>query len=122
MTRRILLGLAFALLSAAQSLPAQNVTEFQLLDSLNGVWGITAGGDDNTWFTCALSNIIGYVSASGNVTMFLGAPWNPFESFGSTWGPDGALWFLQWDYTDLVYKMGRVTSAGALTTFPLPDK
>ena len=43
-------------------------------------------------------------------------PVNNYNTDGITVGPDGALWFTQLDGN----MIGRITTAGAITTYPLP--
>jgi virginiamycin B lyase len=101
------------------------VTEFPLSLSNSNPAGITAGPDGNLWFADAgVSNVIGRVTTAGVVTTFQiptrPSPCSPLGcSSGTaaiTAGPDGNLWFAE-SATD---KIGRITTAGVITEFPLP--
>ena len=75
---------------------------------------ITAGSDGALWF---VGTQIGKITTSGTITTFpcTLSPGCSIPSYGITSGPDGALWF-----TDLSsHGIGRITTHGALTEFPL---
>ena len=83
--------------------PCQNV--------FGGLSAITAGPDGNLWFTDPTGGI-GRLTPSGASTCFaLGYLANPT---GIVAGPDGNLWFKQGD------DIGRITTAGTVTLFPIP--
>jgi streptogramin lyase len=77
-----------------------------------GTNGITVGPDGNIWFNEA--DRIGYVTTACEVHEL---PASEFATFvapsGITAGPDGALWFLG----DATSNIGRITTAGQLTTY-----
>ncbi len=85
---------------------------------------MTAGPDGALWF--AENGAIGRITTAGAIAQFpLPTPDATIESITS--GPDGAVWFTQsvtdadwhsaWDPS---YSIGRITTAGAITVFPLP--
>ncbi len=89
--------------------------------------GITTGSDGNLWFTENASGQIGRMTPAGVVTSFalpeVPPPAGPPTGTAATTpnptaiaaGPDGALWF-----TGIPGEIGRITTAGAVTEFPLP--
>jgi len=81
-----------------------------------GLQGITAGPDGAVWFT-NLEGTIGRITTAGVVTNEYsvpgaGIPW------GITAGPDGALWFCA--EFDKGNKIGRITTSGTITMYPVP--
>jgi streptogramin lyase len=77
------------------------------------------------WFTEADANKIGvFPELSSNAVSSCGSetpeqftiPTSGSKPLGITPGPDGALWFTEFDAD----KIGRVTTAGAFSEFPLP--
>jgi len=81
-----------------------------------GAPGITAGPDGALWFTGYSSNlsIVGRITTSGSITEdALPASSHPA---GITGGPDGALWFAE----EAGNKIARITTAGAVTEYPIP--
>jgi virginiamycin B lyase len=107
---------------AKYPLPAdQNCTQSQ-----NGCYfgSLAVGSDGNVWVAEYDSNEIGRVNvAAGTVTEFP-LPTStafpvPTSSVGPDMiapGPDGNLWFLEAN----VGTIGRITTVGAITEFPLP--
>ena len=94
-------------------------------------WEIVKGSDGNLWFTdkAQLTNVIGRITTSGVSTEFpiptAGCPEEEFfpgHTFpncglsGITAGPDGNLWYLAAKGN----KVGRMTTTGAVTEFPIP--
>ncbi len=89
--------------------------------------GITTGSDGNLWFTENASGQIGRITPAGVVTQFAlpevpppaGSPAGTASTTPNptaiTAGPDGALWF-----TGIPGEIGRITTAGVVTEFPLP--
>lgn len=77
--------------------------------------GITLGPDGNMWFTQAGRNLI------GRLTTGVTPSFTNFQTTGSprgiTAGPDGNLWFTQPQFD----RVARITPAGAITEFNLPD-
>jgi virginiamycin B lyase len=94
------------------------ITEFSLpaSETSNGVYGIAAGPDGNLWFTEDYgANKIVRMTTSGVFTVYTVANFVNAGSLGITAGPDGALWFA-----DQSGKIGRITTAGTITEYPLP--
>lgn len=81
---------------------------------------ITAGGDGNLWFTDGSG--IGRITTGGTFTEFPVAGDSPS---GITAGPDGNVWFTQENGygggPGLVGRIGRITPAGVISLFPLPE-
>jgi streptogramin lyase len=102
--------------------PAGAITEFQIptgphtspFSNLFYPLGITAGPDGNLWFAESVGHAVGRLSTTGTFTIF------PASAGGSplfiTAGPDGNLWF-----TTGGSSLGRITPAGVITGFSLPD-
>ncbi len=81
-----------------------------------GVYGIAAGPDGNLWMTEDQgANKIVQLTTSGVFTVFTVATFVNAGSLFITAGPDGALWF-----TDQFSKIGRITTSGTITEYPLP--
>ncbi len=100
------------------------ITEFNIPSSASGPAGIAAGPDGALWFTENSANKIGRVTTAGAVTEFA-IPTSASNPLGITAGPDGALWFAENgsavpNQPVIVGKIGRITTAGAFTEFPLP--
>ncbi len=118
-----------------------DVTEYPL--SPSGDWepgiatsaanDITVGPDGALWFTqfhrvhgeTSIPATIGRITTDGAITYFpLDSPYPPYYI---TAGPDGALWFTRSGGLDeitgqpLPDKIGRITTAGAITEFPVPE-
>jgi len=114
--------------------PAGDVTTFPVPgppDAVNGVapYGIAAGPDGNLWFTMDFVNAIGRITPDGRITQFpIPAPGatGPTPITASpeclmcgyliTAGPDGALWFT----VPAASRIGRITTEGVVTSFPVP--
>src|SRR5207247_1700618 len=94
---------------------------------------ITTGPDGNLWFT-EQQGQIGHMTLAGKVSEFslpshqyLAGPNPTKEPAGSaqgeplaiTAGPDGNLWFTEFQYGG-TGKIGRITTAGKISDFPLP--
>jgi virginiamycin B lyase len=107
------------------------ITTFPLAKTIGeSVTSMAAGPDGNVWFTTASaiqSGVIGRITPSGELTAFP----LPAAGTGSSSlmkilaGPDGNLWFTrviksgsQGD--EGTSRIGRITSAGVITEFPLP--
>jgi hypothetical protein len=102
--------------------PAGVLTEFPLPDSVYG-GSLTVGPDGNLWFL-GLS-AFGRITPAGTLAEFplpvppsaLSGPiGSPLVPGAMTVGPDGNLWFPEAG----TGAIGRITPAGAHTTFPLP--
>jgi virginiamycin B lyase len=97
------------------------VTEFRLAANRLGPDSITTGPDGALWFTAtaagqAVVDKIGRITTDGQVTYFdLSTPASTVE--GITAAPDDALWFTERG----TGRIGRITTAGAITEFPLPQ-
>jgi streptogramin lyase len=113
------------MLTASPDALAQGIVEFPVpTASLTLPTGIAAGPDGSVWFTDGLnfqsggqtSLPIGRITPAGAITQFSLAD-QPFEgTSGIVTGPDGALWF-----TGLAANViGRITTAGNATSFPIP--
>lgn len=81
--------------------------------------GITAGPDGALWFTDLGDDRIHSITTAGTITDYgLVAVGNQGYAPGAiTTGPDGALWFTASGGTDA---LGRITTNGEMTLFPLP--
>jgi virginiamycin B lyase len=109
------------------------------LNSFSKPWGITAGSDGAIWFTFnqytigpdlfefPVSAKVGRITRDGSITEFtIFATDEDFQTLapalaGITLGPDGALWFTLADIAgDEPDSIGRITTSGNLTEFPLP--
>jgi streptogramin lyase len=91
------------------------ITEYSL-PSESYPLGITAGPDNNVWFTNNTSSKIGKITPSGTVTEYaLPAKSGPY---GITVGPgkENALWFA--DHSS--GKIGKITTSGTITEYELP--
>lgn len=85
------------------------------------VQNLTVGPDHNVWFTEG-ENIrgekgptVGRVTPSGQVTQYLIRPTRRHWAFGTyaiTTGPDGNIWFTEFNAVD------RITTKGKITSFP----
>lgn len=87
--------------------------------------GITAGPDGNVWFTEIAAGKIGRITPEGVITEFPRetTPGDPSQPFAITTGPDGNLWFTD-NFSDgisIFGRIGRITPAGVVTKFPIPD-
>jgi len=119
--------------------PSGVLTEFPLPFAFSNVISIAKGSDGNLWFTesrCShcdpnapgqLPNdgaVIGKITPSGTISefalpaVFIDGVIPTYSSgpHGITSGPDGSLWFTEYDGN----KIGRITPAGVITEFPLP--
>jgi virginiamycin B lyase len=96
---------------------------------------ITAGPDDSMWFTngavAAMHPVsIGRITMGGVVTDFFNSGFGEVGSGylgaggGMVEGPDGALWFIDYGSpaTTDTSVVGRMTAAGALTTYVTPGR
>ncbi len=92
---------------------AGSLTEYAVPDGAAA--GITTGPDGNIWFPTSGNNI-GRLTPSGVLTEFpITTPGS--GALGITTGPDGALWFTE----NLASQIGRVTTAGQFTEYPVPN-
>jgi virginiamycin B lyase len=119
------LASAIALASPVPAAASPLLREFTIPSTFTEPWGITVGPDGRTWFTESDNNAnrIGRVDpGTGNVTEFsIPTPTNPLQAqsgpHGIVTGPDGALWFTE----NGGNKIGRITTDGSLTEFPIPS-
>lgn len=76
---------------------------------------ITAGPDGNLWFTGQGSPFLYRITTSGTITSFsaLSAP------YAVAAGSDGALWFTTQAFGSNAWEIGRMTTAGAVTLYPI---
>ena len=88
--------------------------------------GIVAGPDGALWFTEAGGNKIGRISTAGVITNEYAVPTPAGSPTSITVGPDGALWFVEPDIPTKggtgngKISIGRITTAGVITEYPLP--
>jgi virginiamycin B lyase len=92
--------------------PQGNVTGYETLSG-NNVIAIITGPDGALWMT-ENGNQIGRMTTTGVAKNEYSVPTNPQFL---TLGPDGAIWFTG-NRPDMI---GRITRAGVVTTYPLPD-
>jgi streptogramin lyase len=94
--------------------PAGQITEFTAgLTANSQPSGITAGGDGAMWFTERAGGRIGRIASDGTITEF--ALPGGSQPGGIVSGPGGDLW-----YADRSGRIGRMTTSGAVTTYPVP--
>ena len=88
------------------------MAEFGVEESPNGryAYSITGGRDGAMWFTLR-ERTVGRISTSGAVSLFPGGA----QPNRIVTGPDGNVWFTQISGN----KIGRLTTAGTLTEFPI---
>lgn len=108
---------SFVLLLASSAIAFPAITEFPvpLASYHNHPRFIAAGPDGNLWFTLQLQKI-GRISPDGVLKKF-DLPSFSAQGDQITQGPDGALWFTQ----PFVNEIGRMTTSGNLTEFPVPS-
>jgi len=97
--------------------PAGELTRFKTAQPSYPT-GITAGPDGNLWMTVASPQskpFIAQIDTHGDMLQEFKLPSRAGEPRGIVSGPDGAIWFTESD------GIGRITMAGALTEFPLPQ-
>ena len=104
-----------------------SITEFKASGLTAGASTITLGPDGALWFT-GVSGDVGRITMAGVVTEFAlpsvpppadspsGTASTPATPIGITLGPDSALWFA-----GVPGEMGRITTAGVVTEFTVPD-
>jgi virginiamycin B lyase len=91
---------------------AYTINEFAIPTANSQPDGITKGPDGNIWFTEAFSGKIGRITTTGIITEFSASAG---FLYSITAGPDGNLWF-----TDSNNAVGRITTSGEVTLFPVP--
>jgi virginiamycin B lyase len=79
-------------------------------------FGLTTGSDHALWFTlaCDPGGIGRYDPVKGTFTEYA-IPTQAAKPHGIVAGADGAIWFGEW----AVAKIGRITTAGAVSEYPL---
>jgi streptogramin lyase len=95
--------------------PTGTITKFPVVGAGSGINGLVVGPDGNFWFTEYKAHKIGSVTTTGALVAEFPIPTVNATPEGITVGPDGNLWF-----TERAGKIGRITTAGAITEFPLP--
>ncbi|MBZ5605034.1 MAG: IPT/TIG domain-containing protein [Acidobacteriia bacterium] len=111
----------FVILIGFSPLRAQ-ITEYSV--TFNGLNGIAAGPDGNMWFSG--NRNIGRITTAGVVTAYP-VPTSNDASGGIAAGPDGAMWFTESPLNSPASnggwfaKIGRITTSGVITEYPLPD-
>jgi virginiamycin B lyase len=102
------------------------VTQFTIPTNGADPAEITVGPDGALWFTEEGAAKIGRITTAGSITEFP-VPIPAGEDFtlhGITAGPDGALWFTEAGHgvasANDPGKIGRITTAGAISEFPIP--
>jgi len=106
-----------------QVAPDGTLREFALPEG-HYATGFAAGPDGAVWFTETGGgvNSIGRVGADGQITRFEvpadGRLLPEGNLVGLVAGPDGALWFTQ----HYRHRIGRLTTAGELTEYPIPTR
>jgi streptogramin lyase len=107
------------------------ITEFPMPASAEnfGAYGIAAGPDGALWLTQFYSyNGILRMTTDGVFTVYPISTTVNQGSYGITAGPDGAMWFADsggnYGYpgsTAPPGKIGRITTSGTITEYPLPQ-
>jgi streptogramin lyase len=92
--------------------PGGSITEFPIPTTESRPYGITVGPDGNLWFTEFGARQIGRITPAGGITEFPLFP--DSRPWAITAGSDGNLWFTENG------RIGRMTTAGVLTSIPLP--
>lgn len=121
---RLALGVAALVAGALVMAPMQalaavgDITEFSVASPPGGLNRITSGPDGNVWITMPGANAIGKMTpagqpGAGTVTQYA-IPTSDSSPIDITTGPDGNLWF-----TEFVGKIGRITTAGQITEYPI---
>ncbi|HZZ00601.1 MAG TPA: hypothetical protein VFE36_13620 [Candidatus Baltobacteraceae bacterium] len=77
---------------------------------------VAVGPDGNLWWTAFNSNAIWATDLNGRIVHVDTIPTPNSRPWGIVRGRDGALWFTEWTGN----KIGRVTTAGVFTEYPLP--
>jgi len=117
----------------ARITPMGKISEFKLSPPTMAQ-SIATGPDGNLWFTD--QSKIGRMTLTGKVSEFslpvhqypagpnpIKAPAGsgPNQSLSITAGPDGNLWFTEIGPAGLGSSIGRITTSGKITEFPLPS-
>ncbi|HEU5252711.1 MAG TPA: hypothetical protein VFU16_05215 [Solirubrobacterales bacterium] len=78
--------------------------------------GITAGPDENLWFTNCTSNKIGKITTTGTITEYPIGAGGGSCPISITTGPDGNLWF---SFASTSSKVAKITTSGTVTRYEL---
>jgi streptogramin lyase len=78
---------------------------------------ITAGPDNNLWFTESGPGGVGEITPAGVIIEYA-TPSGSYTNFITT-GPDGNLWFTEGSYGN--GKIGKITPAGVVTEYATPS-
>jgi streptogramin lyase len=111
--------------------PTGTVTEFAIPTAQDAPVRITQGPDGNLWFTelamlgGSPTSQIGRINPTGtdagiqaSITEFP-LPTEDGQPFGITKGPDGNVWFTEFNRYVNSHSIGRITPGGARTEFPV---
>jgi streptogramin lyase len=107
--------------------PSGHVASAFTLPAGDHAMDLISGPDGNLWFTDPHTGAIGRMTLAGHVTEFLtptrtsnpmGVTGETSSPLSITTGPDGALWFTE----GMADQIGRVTTAGAFSEYPLPSR
>jgi virginiamycin B lyase len=116
----VCLTVALGAVSFPSPAGAATLTEFSIPTVGGSPGDIARGPDGAQWFTetagggtAPFRAVISRITTAGRITPFSLA--EAFGLFGISSGPDRALWFTEFD------RVGRISTAGAVTTFPLPN-
>jgi streptogramin lyase len=93
--------------------PTGVITEFATPTGNSGPGGITAGPDGNVWF--AETDAVARITPTGTITEYPIAFNSGIGNIAT--GADGNLWFTESNRQQL----GRITPAGVLTEFAIPE-
>jgi virginiamycin B lyase len=100
---------------------AGSLQEFPLPNGTSSATGLTTGPDGALWF--AQVGTIGRITTAGTILQEFPLPAGDFAASALTSGPDGALWFTEVRFAGQGprSKIGRITMAGTIREFPLPQ-
>jgi virginiamycin B lyase len=110
------LGSASATLTASSS-SSGTFSEFSTGISANAqLLNITAGSDNNLWFTENALRRIGKITTSGMVTEYSAGISGDDPLGDIVAGPDGNIWFTEYTYPG-VNRIGKITTSGVVTEY-----
>jgi len=92
-----------------------SLAEFPIPTAQSTPYRMAAGGDGNMWFTEFTGNKVAKITPTGTVTEYGSGLKNAFDI---ALGHDGNMWFTQYA-PNADSKIGKVTPAGVVTTYPL---
>jgi streptogramin lyase len=117
----------------ARITPLGKISEFKF-SAPSSAQSLATGPDGDLWFTD--QSQIGRMTLTGQVSQFslpthqfpagsnpIKAPAGsgPYQALAITAGPDGNLWFTEIGPGELGSSIGRITTSGGITEFPLPS-